>query len=140
MAGEFRSGKGDAPGAPSDKARQLKTAPFGLRDNSRLWARHLQRSLTGEVGVRILVADRSGFKWEWNGVTLLAACHAGGVLFCPSGSGIRTEFLRRVRVRFKITDKEELVSLFCGYQFGFCGRAHTTKIHQGDFARVVLVK
>ena len=64
MTGEFGAGKRDAFGAPSGKAGRLKRAPYGLRDSPRLWARHLQRLLTKEVGVRILGADRNAFKCQ----------------------------------------------------------------------------
>ena len=90
--------------------------------------------------MRILVADRNAFKWEWNGVTLLAACHVDGVLFSPSGPGIHARFLRRNRARFEIAGEEELVSKFCGCQLRLDGRAQTTEMHQLDFARAVLVK
>ena len=103
MTGEFGSGKLDAIGVPIGKARRLKEAPYGLRDSPWLWALHLHRFLIEDVGVRILVADRNVFKWEWNGDTLLAACHVGGVLFYPSGPEIHAEFLRFVRARFEIT-------------------------------------
>ena len=85
MTGEFGAGKRDASGAPSGKVGRLKKALYGLRDSPRLWARHLQRFLTEEVGVRILVVDRNVLKWEWNEETLLAACHVDDALFSPSG-------------------------------------------------------
>ena len=89
--------------------------------------------------MRILVADLNVFKWEWNGVALLAACHVDDVLFSPSGPGIRAKFFRRIRARFGITGGEELVSQFCGYQFRYGARAQTIEMHQ-DFARAVLAK
>ena len=131
MTGEFGVGKLDAPGVPSGKAGRLKKALCGLRDNPRLWARHLQRFLTEEAGVRILVADRNALKWEWNGETLLAACHVDDALFSPSGPGIHAEFLRRIRARFEITGGEGLFVQVCGYQFCFDGRAQAIEMHQG---------
>ena len=129
MTGEFGAGKRDRCGAPSGKVGRLKKALYGLRDSPRLWARHLQRFLTEEVGVRILVADRNVFKWEWNGKTLLAACHVDDVLFSPSGPRTHSEFLRRIRARFKITGGDEPVSRFCGYQFRYDGEAQTIEMH-----------
>jgi hypothetical protein len=140
MTGEFGSGKRDRSGARSGMVGRLKKALYGLRDSPRLWAKHLQRFLTEEVGVRILVADRNVFKWEWNGETLLAACHVDDVLFTPSGPGIHAEFLRRIRARFEITGGDVPVSKFCGYQFRYDQEAQTIEMHQEDFARAVLRK
>jgi len=140
MTEKFGAGKRDASGAPSGKAGRLKKASNGLRGSSRLWARHLQQFPTEEVGVRILVADRNVFKWEWNGDTSLAACHVDDALFFPLGPGIHAEFLRRIRARFEITGGEELESIFCGYQFRFDGRTQAIEMHQEDVARAVLVK
>jgi hypothetical protein len=73
-------------------------------------------------------------------MTLLMVIHVDDVLFTPSAPKIKAEFLRLLRAKFSITGGDDLVSLWCGYQFLFDALARTITMHQQDFARAVLTK
>mmetsp|Transcript_55947 Transcript_55947/g.127144 ORF Transcript_55947/g.127144 Transcript_55947/m.127144 type:complete len:130 (+) Transcript_55947:153-542(+) len=57
FGGEF--GKGKSGG----KVAHVRKAWYGLIFSPLLWERHLQRFMTEELGTRVLINDRSVFKW-----------------------------------------------------------------------------
>jgi hypothetical protein len=120
---------------------RLNKALYGLRDAPRCWQKKLQETLSSpSVGVRFLVADRNVFKFEWEGDVLFGCCHVDDLLFAPSSTRIKAEFIRRVHAQFKVTGGEERVKVFCGVEFAYDDDAHTITMHQADFERRMLAK
>jgi hypothetical protein len=130
-------GGGFGTGRGKGMVGHLQKALYGLRDSPRLWSRHLAKSLEEDVGVTVMVSNRGVFKFAWQGQTLLGAIHAGDALF-NGGTGIRAEFMRRVRAQHDVTGGDEPVIRFCGYEFEYDTVRETIKMHQGTFAVALL--
>jgi len=138
-------GLGPGKGAYSPDGKKLvgrlKKALYGLKDAPRLWQQHLLKRLgSADIGVEFLVTDRNVFRFHWHGQTLIGAIHVDDILFAPSSSDIKSEFLRRVRNEFAVTGGDTPVEKFCGFQFRYDNDNRSITIHQENFERLMIAK
>jgi hypothetical protein len=96
--------------------------------------------LINVLGARLYVNDRNLFEWSFGGETMRGAIHVDDVLYASSGPGVRAEFLRLVRARFKITGDEDDVKEFCGMEIRRDRVAKTITLHQEKFGRKMMDK
>ena len=87
-----------------------------------------------------MVADRNAFKFEWEGEVLFGCCHVDDLLFAPSSTRIKDEFIRRVKTHFNVTGGDKRVDIFCGMQFEYDSEERSITMHQEDFERRMLTK
>ena len=127
-------------GQCSGRVGHMKHNLYGLVDGGRAFQEFLIEWMIDDLGARLYINDRSMFEWSFGGETLRGAIHVDDVLYTSSGPGVRREFLRLVRGRFKITGDEEEAEDFCGIEFLRDRAAKTITMHQQKFGKKMMDK
>ena len=131
----------EALGFGTGKGRigHLHRCLYGGKASGRSWQQFLMRYLIDDLGATVHINDRNCYDWEWQGHTLQGCIHVDDLLYAVSNVLIRDEFMRRLKVRFRVTGGEEEVTDFCGLQIRRDYVAKTVTLHQERYAHRMMV-